>query len=163
MRAYRNSNLLARAGGAAVLILLPEPGAAQSNAELMAIIREQQRQIEELSRKVDALKNQVQRATEEAGAAAATAEQVAKDTDMEVSWGPSPTFKSKDGRFETHVRGRLFVDGGYLVDDDGSTAATTQPSCAPRASASRARRGRISATGSRWISPTTRWISRTRT
>ena len=119
MRAYRDCSLLARAGGAAVLALLPEPAVAQSNAELMAIIRAQQRQIEELSRKVDALQDQVQQAAEEAGAAAATAEQVAKDTDMEVSWGPSPTFKSKDGRFETHVRGRLFVDGGYLDDEDG--------------------------------------------
>jgi phosphate-selective porin OprO and OprP len=44
---------------------------------------------------------------------------VAEDTDWEVSWGPSPTFRSKDGRFETHLRGRLFVDGGYLDDEDG--------------------------------------------
>jgi phosphate-selective porin OprO/OprP len=119
MRANRYSSLPAPVVGAAVLLLSPQPGAAQSNAELMAIIREQQRQIEELSRKVDALQDQVQQATERAGSAAATAEQVAKDTDMEVSWGPSPTFKSKDGRFEAHVRGRLFVDGGYLDDEDG--------------------------------------------
>jgi phosphate-selective porin OprO/OprP len=105
--------------GAAILSASPGPAQGQSNQELMAIIRQQQRQIEELSRRLDALQGQTQEATEKADAASQTAGQVAEDSDWEVSWGPSPTFRSKDGRFETHLRGRLFVDGGYLDDEDG--------------------------------------------
>jgi phosphate-selective porin OprO and OprP len=105
---------------AALVAMSAGPALAQSNAELMAIIREQQRQIEELSRKVDALQGQAERASEEADAAAETAQQVEQAQDFEFDWeGPSPTIRSKDGNFEAHLRGRLFVDGGYLDDDDG--------------------------------------------
>jgi phosphate-selective porin OprO/OprP len=103
-----------------VLLVSPQPGAAQSNAELLEIIRQQQRQIEELSRKVDALENQVQQATEGAEAAATTAEQAEEGTpDVAVEWGPGPTFSSRDGSWSVHVLGRLMVDGGLLDDDDG--------------------------------------------
>jgi Skp family chaperone for outer membrane proteins len=92
MRSFRRFGPFAAAGAATVLLLAPEPGAAQSNAELMNIIRQQQRQIEELSRKVDALQSQVQQATEEADAAAITARQTEQDApDMSVEWGPGPT------------------------------------------------------------------------
>jgi phosphate-selective porin OprO and OprP len=106
---------------------------AQSNEELMAIIREQQRQIDELSRKVDALTGQTETATEkadEAGEQAAaaseqaeTAAQTAQEAeqaapDIDVKWAPGPTFSSKDGSWSVHVRGRLLVDGGALGDDD---------------------------------------------
>ena len=66
MKSYWHSGCLASAGAATVLLLSPNPGAAQSNAELMDIIRQQQRQIEELSRKVDALEGKAQQATEKA-------------------------------------------------------------------------------------------------
>ena len=69
MKSYWHPGCLASAGAATVLLLSPDPGAAQSNAELMDIIRQQQRQIEELSRKVDALQGQAQQATEKANAA----------------------------------------------------------------------------------------------
>jgi phosphate-selective porin OprO/OprP len=109
---------IAAVGGAAMLVAAPGSAQAQSNAELMDIIRQQQRQIEELSRRVDELEGRAQEAGEKA-AAAETAAQAAEDTDWEVDWGPSPTIRSKDGRFETHLRGRLFVDGGYLDGQDG--------------------------------------------
>jgi phosphate-selective porin OprO and OprP len=119
MRSFRQFGPFAAAGAATVLLLAPEPGAAQSNAELMNIIRQQQRQIEELSRKVDALQSQVQQATEEADAAAVTARQTEQDApDMSVEWGPGPTLSSQDGSWSVHVLGRLLVDGGVLDDDD---------------------------------------------
>jgi phosphate-selective porin OprO and OprP len=100
--------------------------AAQTNEELMAIIREQQRQIEELSRKVDALTGQTETATEkadQAGEQAATAVETAQKIgeqapDLKVEWAPGPTFSSKDGSWSVHVIGRLQVDGGALGDDD---------------------------------------------
>jgi phosphate-selective porin OprO and OprP len=98
---------------------------AQSNEELMRIIREQQRQIEELSRKVDALIGQTEAATERAdqageqAAAVETAQQVEEQApDLKVEWAPGPTLSSKDGSWSMHVRGRLFVDGGALGDED---------------------------------------------
>jgi phosphate-selective porin OprO/OprP len=97
---------------------------AQSNEELMRIIREQQRQIDALSRKVDALTGQTEagktdQARAHATAAAETATEVTEDTNFIFKWGPSPTITSKDGNWSVHVRGRLFVDGGYLDDEDG--------------------------------------------
>ena len=140
MKSYWHSGCLASAGAATVLLLSPNPGAAQSNAELMDIIRQQQRQIEELSRKVDALEGKAQQATEKANAAtekANTATETAntatekadtatetvqkvekEEPDIKVKWAPGPTFSSKDGSWSVHVLGRLQVDGGALGDDD---------------------------------------------
>jgi phosphate-selective porin OprO and OprP len=127
---------LGRATGisaAAVMAASSGPAHGQSNAELMDIIRQQQRQIEELSRKVDALQRQAQQATEkadtaaEAGRAATEKADTAVETaqkvedeapDIKVKWGPGPTFSSKDGRWSAHVMGRLQIDGGALGDDD---------------------------------------------
>jgi phosphate-selective porin OprO/OprP len=99
---------------------------AQSNQELLEIIRAQQRQIEELSRKVDALSGQIEaaagkadQAAEQETAASETASEVAKTSDVVFKWGPSPTLMSKDGNWSLKLRGRLFVDGGYLDDEDG--------------------------------------------
>ena len=99
---------------------------AQSNEELMRIIREQQRQIEELSRKVDALTGRAEAAiqkadqpSQQAATAAETAQKVEEEgPDIKVRWSPGPTFWSKDGSWSAHVRGRLFVDGGALGDED---------------------------------------------
>ena len=104
---------------AAILAASSGPAHGQSNAELMDIIRQQQRQIEELSRKVDALQGQAQQATEKANTAVKTAQKVEKEApDIKVKWAPGPTFSSKDGSWSVHVLGRLLVDGGALGDDD---------------------------------------------
>jgi phosphate-selective porin OprO/OprP len=106
-------------GASGIAILASGPALAQSNAELMDIIRQQQRQIEELSRKVEALEGKAQQATEKADTAAETVQQVERESpDLEVKWGPGPTFSSKDGSWSVHVLGRLMVDGGALGDDD---------------------------------------------
>jgi Phosphate-selective porin O and P len=106
-------------GASGLAILASGPALAQSNAELMDIIRQQHRQIEELSRKVEALEGKAQRATEKADTAAETVQQVERESpDLEVKWGPVPTFSSKDGSWLVHVLGRLMVDGGALGDDD---------------------------------------------
>ena len=116
---HRAFGLITTVGGAAMLVAVPDLAQGQSNAELMDIIRQQQRQIEELSRRIDELQGQAQETAAKADAAAETTAPAAEAVDWEVSGGPSPTFRSKDGRFEAHVRGRLFVDGGYLDDRDG--------------------------------------------
>ncbi|HZA67674.1 MAG TPA: porin [Geminicoccaceae bacterium] len=92
----------------------------------MRIIRQQQRQIDELSRRLDALTGQTEAPTEradqageQAATAAKTATEVADDSNFIFEWGPSPTITSKDGNWSVHLRGRLFVDGGYLDDKDG--------------------------------------------
>ena len=102
------TRFLATTGALALAAMASSPPAhAQSNQELMEIIRQQQRQIEELSRKVDVLQGQTEEASEKADAAAATAAQVEAAQDFEFSWGPAPTIRSKDGDFEVHLRGRL--------------------------------------------------------
>jgi phosphate-selective porin OprO/OprP len=104
---------------AALVAMSSGPALAQSNAELMDIIRQQQRQIEELSQRVDELQGQTQQATEKADTAAETAQKVEEEApDIKVKWGPGPTFSSKDDSWSVHVRGRLMVDGGALGDDD---------------------------------------------
>jgi phosphate-selective porin OprO and OprP len=91
---------------------------AESDAELTGIIREQQRQIDELSRKVDAVTDQNQ-ATKETQAATEAAQKVAAP-DIEVKWAPGPTFSSRDGSWSAHVLGRLLVDGAGLGDGDSA-------------------------------------------
>jgi phosphate-selective porin len=119
MASYRHSGYLASAGVAAVMALSAEPGKAQSNAELMDIIRQQQRQIEQLSLKVEALEGQAQQASEKADTAAATVHKAEQEApDIEVEWAPGPTFSSKDGSWSVQVLGRLQVDGGALGDED---------------------------------------------
>jgi phosphate-selective porin OprO/OprP len=106
-------------GASALAILASGPALAQSNAELMDIIRQQQRQIEELSRRVDALQSQAQQATEKADTVTETVQKVEKEApDVKVKWAPGPTFSSKDGSWSVHVLGRLMVDGGALGDED---------------------------------------------
>ena len=90
----RSSVPLVLPAGAVLLTMAPlDSGQAQSNAELMAIIREQQRQIDELSRKVEALQGQAAEASEKADAAAETAQQVEEAQDFDFSWGPSPPIR----------------------------------------------------------------------
>jgi methyl-accepting chemotaxis protein len=74
---------------AALVAMSSGPALAQSNAELMDIIRQQQRQIEELSQRVDELQGQTQQATEKADTAAETAQKVEEEApDIKVKWGP---------------------------------------------------------------------------
>jgi phosphate-selective porin OprO/OprP len=97
---------------------------AESDEELMAIIREQQRQIDELSRKVDALDDRSQAgASTEASPPPEAAQKVAEHApDIEVKWAPGPTFSSRDGSWSAHVLGRLLVDGAGLGDGNGAGA-----------------------------------------
>jgi phosphate-selective porin OprO and OprP len=43
-----------------------------------------------------------------------------------VKWEPAPSISSPDGRFEMNLRGRLFIDGGWINDanDNENTQAT---------------------------------------
>jgi hypothetical protein len=71
--ATRHLSRVTGVSAAAILVASSGPAHGQSNAELMDIIRQQQRQIEELSRRVDALQGQARQATEKANTATATA------------------------------------------------------------------------------------------
>jgi phosphate-selective porin OprO/OprP len=43
-----------------------------------------------------------------------------KESDIVVKWEPAPSIKSADGNFEMNIRGRLFLDAGFVSDKDGS-------------------------------------------
>ena len=117
---------------AAILALYPDGARAQTTQELLEIIREQSRQIDALSRKVDQLEaatqqatEQAQQATEQAGEAVQTAAEA--QSEVEFDWGPSPTLRTPDGRFEAHLRGRVLADFAYLNDEaDVNDGAATQ-------------------------------------
>lgn len=117
---------------------------AQSNAELIEIVRELAARVERLEAQLasetkdrvaaaEVAAEQAQVAAEQA-AQAAKAAQVAeqastavaagvqaekKDDGIKMKWGPSPTIKSEDGRFEMHVRGRVQADFGNISDNIG--------------------------------------------
>ena len=85
---------------------------AQSNEQLL-------RMIQQLSATVEDLKGQVEAAQmkgEQAVLAAADAKKKSESGDANFKWGPSPTIKSADGKFEMHVRGRLLTDFGMVSD-----------------------------------------------
>ena len=142
----------------------PAPGAAQSNAELMDIIRQQQRQIDELSRKVDALQVQARQATEKADTAAQTAQKVEEQSRPQGRVGARADLLEQGWQL---VRARARPpDGGRRrsATKTISTRTTTPPKCAPRASASRAISCRAGSTSAwRPTSPTAPSISRTPT
>ncbi|MFN3232746.1 MAG: porin [Alphaproteobacteria bacterium] len=97
---------------------------AQSNAELMRLIQQ-------LNAKVEQLEGQVQNATATAAAADTKASEAQKTAsagggDMKYKWAPSMTFKSADGRFEMHVRGRVMVDFGHMNPDVGNKRTATE-------------------------------------
>ncbi len=111
---------------------------AQSNAELMRLIQT-------LNAKVESLENQVQNAAATAAAADTKATEAQKTAssgggDMKYKWAPSMTFKSADGRFEMHVRGRIMVDFGHVNDDIGVQDRT----------ATEFRRARLGIEGKAW-------------
>lgn len=115
MTTTREMIRLAAAGGLALAgVLSSGPAGAQSNAELLRLVREQQRQIEALSRRLEQIERQPAPAPPAPPPAPVAAE---KGPELEFG-GPSPTIKSADGQFEIKARGRLFVDGGLVEDDD---------------------------------------------
>jgi hypothetical protein len=130
MRSLRHSGHFAAAVAATVLLLAPEPGAAQSNAELMSIIRQQQRQIEELSRKVDALQSQVQQATEEADAAAIAQQAEQQAADIKVEWGRPSRARMAAGRYTCSAASWSTAACWTMMTT--CTMATMPLRCAPR-------------------------------
>ena len=144
---------------AAILAASSGPAHGQSNAELMDIIRQQQRQIEELSRRVDALQGQARQATEKANTATETANTATEraNTATEKATRPrrrcrksrrkSPTSRSS-GRPGRPSRARTaagrctcsaacWSTAARSATTTTSTRTTTPPNSAPRASASR--------------------------
>lgn len=103
---------------------------AQTTEELMDMIRQLSQRVEQLEGRLQQTQTTAQQTTaqqatikanaaaDQAQAAAETAS-TAKGSGMNVKWGPSPTFASDDGRFEMHVRGRLYMDFGDVSDNLG--------------------------------------------
>lgn len=109
----------AAAGMVAVAALLTAvPAEAQSNRELQQQLEQLKQQMQVLERQLEATQKQAATAAEDA---AATREEV-DNNNVEFKWGPAPTLRSKDGRFEFKVRGRLFADYGYLTGDNQKTS-----------------------------------------
>lgn len=93
-----------------VSLSVPVSTSAQTTGDL-------QRQIDALQEQLEALKAR-QDAAEEAGSAdPVTAPEAGKQ--VEIKWGPAPTFTSPDGKFSMKLRGRLLVDAGWVSDSDG--------------------------------------------
>lgn len=115
----------------AVSLALTSTAGAVTSEELLEIIKRQEEQIERLNDRLEKieragkeLKKKTLDAEEKATAAEAKAEEAATKAgeispNINVKWAPSPTISSDDGNWSVHIRGRLFVDGGILDDDDG--------------------------------------------
>jgi len=85
----------------------------------LQIIEQQNRQIEELNRRLEEVEKSGEATEMKAEEAVEKATQAQESTsDATFKWGPAPTIMSKDGNWSFKVRGRLFVDGGALGDDD---------------------------------------------
>lgn len=123
-------SIVALAGSFAV------PASAQSNAELIELVRDLTARVAQLEAKLGggtqenaaaaavsaeqaqaAAQAATQAAKQASTAVAAAAESGKSDDGPKMKWGPSPTFKSADGKFEMHVRGRVQADFGYVTDD----------------------------------------------
>ncbi len=147
------------------LIFNARAAQAVTQEELLRIVEQQSKQIDQLNRRITALEQAVRRAAPPAvtqsprrvqispapqpggtptataatpqpqlqvqqtgatGAAetagAARVEQEKGEPSVTFTFGPAPTLKGKDAQgrdWEFKVRGRLFVDGGFLGDSDG--------------------------------------------
>ena len=89
---------------------------AQSNAEMMRIIQQLQQKVEQLEGAVQ--NNSIDaKAAKDQAKAAHEAASASDGGGMKYKWGPSMTFKSTDGKFEMHVRGRIMVDFGHVSDN----------------------------------------------
>lgn len=109
--------------------ILTPPVAAQTVEDL-------QRQIDALQAQINALKAQQEAAAQEAAAqeaarVAAEDRQVpqaekAAGNNVNIEFKPSPVFSSADGDFEFKVRGRLFLDAGWVDPRDGDKTDSTE-------------------------------------
>jgi len=114
-------------------LVVSNPGFAQTNEELIELIQQQAKMIESLQNRLDRLEQasaqtaeKAARAERQAISASEQVTQVEKQvarveentgtSDVEFSWGPGPKFKSKDGNFSAHIRGRMAVDYGSVHD-----------------------------------------------
>jgi phosphate-selective porin OprO/OprP len=110
-----------------------KPGFAQTNEELIELIRQQAIVIESLQNRLDRLEQSAAQTAEKAARAeprvistneqatpvekqVAKVEENASASEVEFSWGPGPKFKSKDGNFSAHIRGRMAIDYGSVKD-----------------------------------------------
>lgn len=118
---------------AASVVAIAAPAASQTVQDLQRRIDAQERELQQMRQVLQQLQqNQNQMAAEKEAAAA---------TDLEVEWSPFPTVRTKDGRFEATVRGRVQADYNYIDAEDGDVEETT---------ASELRRARIGVDGKAW-------------
>lgn len=136
----KRTKILAAASIVALAGSFAVPASAQSNAELMNLVRELTARVEQLEARLGegtqenvtaaaVAAEQAQAAAQQATQAAQVAEQAStavaagaqadKGDGIKMKWGPSPTIKSEDGRFEMRVRGRLQADFGSINDNIG--------------------------------------------
>ena len=123
-----------------------ETSHAVTQEELLEIIQRQSEEIEKLKQRVDSMENgakdpapqynlrqaeeieqlkkrvdNVEKAAEDVDTKVEDvkkAAQASNDSGVEFKLGPAPTIRSKDGRFEFKVRGRLLTDYNYVQSDD---------------------------------------------
>lgn len=118
---------------AASAMALAAPATAQTVQDLQRRIEAQERELQQMRQTLQQIQQNQQRMAAEKAEAEAT--------DLEVRWSPFPTVRSKDGRFEATVRGRVQADYNYIDAEDGDVEETT---------ASELRRARIGVDGKAW-------------
>lgn len=93
--------------------------------------------LEDLQRQIDAMQVQLdvmrarQEATQAEQADAAKTDDASKkqaeQQQVQIKWGPAPTFTSPDGKFQMKPRGRLLVDAGWVGDENnGNNISATE-------------------------------------
>lgn len=122
MKRILSPRILAAALFASLFIspLAPVSASAQTIEDLQRQIDALQAQLNAMSEKHDAdeAARTEQVRAEEARAEAAPARN-AEQQQVQIKWGPAPTFTSPDGLFQMKLRGRLLVDAGRVRVDDG--------------------------------------------
>ena len=93
------------------LVFLINPATGQTIQDLQVQINELQQQLNNL----EAQLNEAQ-----------TEEKKSQENDFDIKWEPAPSIKSKDGRFEMNLRGRIYTDAGWVNNDVTSDKKATE-------------------------------------
>lgn len=102
--------------GLAIILSAPVSASAQTVEDLQRQIDAMQAQLDAMAarQQEDEAARAEQARTEDGPARQVEAQQV------EIKWGPAPTFISPDGKFQMKLRGRLQVDAGWASDARGT-------------------------------------------
>lgn len=100
------------------LALLPRPAAANDIEDLKKQIETLTQALEEVQQRLYEVQSQQNAKTQKLSSEVET---IKKDMGgLKIKWEPAPSLSSGDGRFEMNLRGRLFLDAGWVSDGDNT-------------------------------------------